>query len=117
MIPMLIGALLETVGFGARIESATEAPDFTLAPYIIQAILILIAPALLAASVYMILGHVILAVDGEHHSMIRKKFLTKIFVLGDFCSFMIQSTGKYGSKSSCETILKLLRCWSAYQGR
>jgi hypothetical protein len=41
MIPMLIGNLLETVGFGARIGSAVEAPNFTLAPYIIQAILIL----------------------------------------------------------------------------
>ena len=41
----------------------------------------------------MILGYVILAVDGEHHSMIRKRLLTKVFVLGDVCSFMIQSTG------------------------
>lgn len=93
MIPLLIGCTIEGIGFGARIGSSIEAPQFTLPPYIIQSILILIAPALLAATVYMILGYVILAVDGEHHSMIRKRLLTKVFVLGDICSFMIQSTG------------------------
>jgi RTA1 like protein len=94
MIPVVIGVIMEAVGYGARAPSAIEAPDFSLPPYIVQSILILIAPALFAASVYMILGYIILAVDGEHHSMIRKKFLTKIFVLGDICAFMIQSTGK-----------------------
>jgi RTA1 like protein len=72
-----------------------------LPPYIIQAILILIAPALLAATVYMVLGYVILAVDGENHSMIREKFLTKIFVLGDIFSFMVQSTGKVHATIHC----------------
>lgn len=94
MIPLIIGAIIEVVGFAGRIWSSIEAPDFTLPPYIIQAILILIAPALLAATVYMVLGYVILAVNGEHHSMIQKKFLTKIFVIGDIFSFLIQSTGK-----------------------
>ena len=94
MLPLLIGAIVEAVGFGARIGSSIESPDFTLTPYIIQAILILIAPALLAATVYMVLGYIILAVEGERHSMIKEKFLTKIFVIGDIFSFMIQSTGE-----------------------
>ncbi len=94
MIPLLIGCLIESVGFGARVASSIEAPNFTLGPYIVQALLILIAPALLAATVYMILGYIILTVNGEKHSMIRKRFLTKIFVLGDFFSFIVQSSGK-----------------------
>lgn len=102
MLPLVIGCLIEVGGFAGRIGSAIEAPDFTLGPYIVQAILILIAPALLAATVYMVLGYVILAVDGEHHSMIKKKFLTKIFVLGDIFSFLIQSTGNNGLFSTHE---------------
>ena len=94
MIPLLIGALMDAIGFGVRIASSIESPDWTLAPYIVQAVLTLVAPAFLAASVYMILGYIIQAVDGEHHSMIRKKWLTKLFVIGDMLSFLIQSNGK-----------------------
>ena len=97
MIPMLVGLVFEVVGYVCRAISSTEAPDCTLGPYIVQALVILIAPAFMAASVYMILGYIILAVDGERHSPIQKKFLTTIFVLGDIMSFMIQSTGKHCS--------------------
>ena len=45
--------------------------------------MILIAPTLFAASIYMELGRIILLVDGEHHAIIRKRWLTKIFVVGD----------------------------------
>ncbi|KAF5971562.1 RTM1-like protein [Fusarium bulbicola] len=56
-----------------------------------QSVLILIAPALFAASIYMILGRIILLTEGEHHSLIRRKWLTKIFVFGDVASFMLQN--------------------------
>ena len=97
MIPMLIGCLCEFIGYVGRIVSSTESPDYKLAPYILQALLLLVAPALLAATIYTILGYIILAVDAEHHSMIQKKFLTKIFVIGDLFSFMVQSTGTFSS--------------------
>jgi len=58
-----------------------------------QAVLLLVAPALFAASIYIILGHIILLVDGEQYSLIRKKWLTKIFVTGDVLSFLVQSGG------------------------
>lgn len=58
-----------------------------------QAMALLIAPALFAASIYMSLGRIILLVDGEAHSIIRKKWLTKIFVTGDVLSFCMQSAG------------------------
>lgn len=54
---------------------------------------ILLAPALFAASIYMELGRIILLVDGEAHSIIKKKHLTKIFVGGDVLSFIFQAVG------------------------
>lgn len=51
------------------------------------------APALLAASVYMVLGRVIRSVHAERHSIIRVRWLTRIFVLTDVLSFMVQSGG------------------------
>jgi hypothetical protein len=58
-----------------------------------QSILLLVAPALFAASIYMVLGRIILLTEGEHHSMIRAKWLTKIFVTGDVVSFLMQGAG------------------------
>ncbi|KAL8969241.1 MAG: hypothetical protein Q9183_002091 [Haloplaca sp. 2 TL-2023] len=92
MIALILGVFRETVGYIGRTISAHEAPNYTLSPYIIQSILILIAPALLSASVYMVLGCIIVAVNGEARSPIRRKFLTITFVLGDVWSFLIQST-------------------------
>lgn len=58
-----------------------------------QTLLLLVAPALFAATIYMELGRIILLVDGEAHSLIKKKWLTKIFVCGDVLSFMMQGAG------------------------
>jgi hypothetical protein len=77
--------------------SASESPNWTLGPYIMQTLLLLVAPALYAASIYMILGRIILLTDGEHHSLISKRWLTKIFVTGDVVSFMMQGAGKTAS--------------------
>lgn len=60
-----------------------------------QTLSILLAPAFFAASIYMILGRLIVLVDGESHSPIRVKWLTKIFVGGDVLSFLAQSAGMY----------------------
>jgi hypothetical protein len=53
-----------------------------------------VAPALFAASIYMELSRIIIAVDGESHALIKKKWLTKIFVIGDVISFFAQGGGK-----------------------
>lgn len=48
----------------------------------------------------MILGRIILLTDGEAYSPIRRTWLTKIFVIGDVLSFMMQGAGKpFRSKS------------------
>jgi hypothetical protein len=44
----------------------------------------------------MLLGRIILVTDGESHSLIRKRWLTKIFVIGDVISFLMQGAGTSG---------------------
>ncbi|KAI8966099.1 RTA1-domain-containing protein [Daldinia sp. FL1419] len=90
-LPFAIGGAMEVIGYCARAVSNSRTGDLT--PYIIQETLILLPPALFAASVYMILGRIIRTVHGEPYSLIRVNILTKVFVLGDVASFCVQSGG------------------------
>jgi hypothetical protein len=63
--------------------------------YIVQVLLLLVAPALFAASIYMVLGRLITFTGAEAMSPIRVRWLTKIFVCGDVFSFLVQSGGNY----------------------
>lgn len=91
LIPFLLGGLFEIVGYGARALSSKN--DESLTPYIIQSLLLLVAPALFAATIYMTLGHVIRVTGCENLSVIPLKWLTKIFVCGDVLSFLVQAGG------------------------
>ncbi|KAJ4316060.1 hypothetical protein N0V84_008059 [Fusarium piperis] len=105
MIPLAIGGVLELIGYAARAKSGNESPDWTLGPYIIQAILLLVAPALFAATIYMELGRIVLMVDGERHVLIPLKWMTKIFVTGDVLSFFLQGGGGgYQAAGSLEAL-------------
>ncbi|OAA63080.1 RTA1 like protein [Cordyceps fumosorosea ARSEF 2679] len=90
-IPFAIGGLFEFIGYVAR----AAAPDKTdnLILFILQTVSILVAPALFAASVYMVLSRLARSVHGERHLVIRPRWLTLVFVLGDICSFLVQSAG------------------------
>jgi hypothetical protein len=55
--------------------------------------LILVAPPLFAASIYMTLGRIIVKLDAEEMSLVPVRFLTKIFVIGDVISFLLQCGG------------------------
>jgi len=96
MWPMLIGILLETVGYGARAVSAKHPSgnehSTAYYSYLIQTILVVLAPSLLAASIYMTFGRIARYV-GEEHSPMRPKFITLTFVLFDVLSFLIQGGG------------------------
>lgn len=61
--------------------------------FILQTVLILIAPILFAASIYMFLGRIIRTTRCESYSPIRVNWLTKLFVFGDILCFFIQATG------------------------
>ncbi|KAG5660911.1 hypothetical protein KAF25_002554, partial [Fusarium avenaceum] len=94
LLAFFIGVLFEVIGHAARAYNATEDnPNWSDIPFIMQTLLLLLAPALFAASIYMILGRLIRALDAEHLSLIRTRWLTKIFVLGDILSFVVQGIG------------------------
>ncbi|KAH8588744.1 RTA1 like protein-domain-containing protein [Bisporella sp. PMI_857] len=83
LVPFVIGGFFEIIGYAGRMISSKEAPDYSKGPFIIQALLLLLASAFFAASIYMVLGRIILLIDGEKHSQIRQRWLAKIFVTGD----------------------------------
>ncbi|KAH9209840.1 RTA1 like protein-domain-containing protein, partial [Leptodontidium sp. 2 PMI_412] len=90
-LPVFIGGLFEVVGFAFR--AVGHYNPYTLVPYIIQALTILLAPIFFAASVYMILGRLIRATGSEEYSIIRVTRVTKIFVGGDVFCFLLQMVG------------------------
>ena len=92
--------IVEYNGYIGRAVSSRQTPDWTLGPYIVQAVLLLVAPALFAATIYMELGRIIILVDGEHHSIIKKRWLTKTFVCGDIVSFLMQAGGTFSTDSN-----------------
>ncbi|KAH7370740.1 RTA1 like protein-domain-containing protein [Rhexocercosporidium sp. MPI-PUGE-AT-0058] len=89
-VPFVIGGLCYV---GRLLNAGQSYGEWTTGPYIMQSLLLLLAPAFFAASIYMILGRIIVLVDGEAHSPIRVRWLTKIFVGGDVLSFLAQSAG------------------------
>ncbi|KAH6614960.1 RTA1 like protein-domain-containing protein [Boeremia exigua] len=91
MTPFIIGGLFETIGYIGRILSSKD--QYAQSPYIMQTLLLLLGPALYAASIYMILGRLILLTRGERYSLVRRTWLTKIFVGGDIISFFMQGAG------------------------
>ncbi|CEN60562.1 Putative Function: S. cerevisiae RTA1 gene is involved in 7-aminocholesterol resistance [Aspergillus calidoustus] len=89
----VVGGVFEVIGYIGRAISSKQSPDWTLVPYMIQTLFLLLAPALLAASIYMLLGRIILALKAESHALLQKKWLTKLFVTGDVLSFLLQGAG------------------------
>ncbi|RDW80851.1 hypothetical protein BP5796_05549 [Coleophoma crateriformis] len=93
-IPFVIGGLFEVIGYIGRIISSKQASgEWTLMPYLIQTLFLLLGPSLLSASIYMVLGRMIRVMGAESLSPIRVNWLTKIFVVGDVVSFLMQGSG------------------------
>ncbi|EMT72211.1 RTA1 like protein-domain-containing protein [Fusarium oxysporum II5] len=86
-----IGGIFEVVGYAGRIWGHYDKES--IAGFVIQAIPILVAPALFAASIYMILGRLIRAVDAVHLSLVPVQWVTRIFVTGDVIAFTLQAGG------------------------
>ncbi|KEY71324.1 hypothetical protein S7711_05915 [Stachybotrys chartarum IBT 7711] len=93
-IPFAVGGVccaVETCGYAARIASHFDRESIP--AFSIQAIFILVGPALYAASIYMILGRIIISLRAEHLSLIPISWVTRIFVCGDIISFSLQAAG------------------------
>lgn len=98
----------EVIGYIGRILNANEDPGcWTLGPYVMQSLLILLAPPFMAASIYMILGRIIQLTEGEPHALIRRQWLTKIFVLGDVLSLLMQGSGGGMMAAKTQTMIDL----------
>lgn len=81
----------EIIGYASR-AGAYNATD-SLAPYLIQAIFLVIAPVFFAASLYMVYSRIVRAVHGEAFSLISPRWTTIIFVSGDWACLNVQSAG------------------------
>lgn len=90
----LIRTPAEVIGYiGRTVNALEDVGCWTMGPYIVQNIFLLIAPAMMAASIYMILGRIILLTEAEHHAVIRRRWSTKLFVSGDVLSLLMQASG------------------------
>ncbi|KAJ9311431.1 hypothetical protein DTO271D3_8316 [Paecilomyces variotii] len=90
-IPLVIGGICETFGYYGRALSHNNRT--VIGSWAQQQILILCAPPFVAATIYMVLGRIIRVLNAEHHSSIRTKWLTTIFVLNDIICFLTQIIG------------------------
>lgn len=79
---------VEVIGYVGR-AAANNSTDSVIV-FAIQNVFLLLGPTLFAASVYMTLGRIIRSVHAEKHSLVRINWLTKIFVMGDVVSFLVQ---------------------------
>lgn len=95
------------MGYIGRALSASESPPYSLGPFITESVLLLVAPALFAASIYMELGRIVLMINGDKALFVRRTWSTKIFVTGDVICFLLQAGGagllSSGNASSIDT--------------
>lgn len=90
-IPLLVGCVMEAMGYIARAISSFDTS--ALVPYIIQSVLLLVAPALMAATIYMLFGRMLVLLRCKSLSIVPSRFSTTIFVTGDILSFFLQAAG------------------------
>lgn len=80
--------LVEVIGYASR--AGAHNSTGSIMPYSIQNVFLLLGPTLFAASIYMVLGRIIRSVHAEKYSLFRMNWLTKVFVMGDVLSFLVQ---------------------------
>ena len=59
-----------------------------------QSLLLLLAPAFFAASIYMSLARITQSIGAEDRCFISPRWLTRIFVTGDVLSLLVVAGGK-----------------------
>ena len=90
MIALAVGCFAEALGYVGRILLKNNPFDET--GFDIQICCLIIAPAFLAAGVYLTLKYLVLTV-GRDYSRIRAKWYTWIFILCDLLSLVLQGSG------------------------
>ncbi|PVH72811.1 RTA1-domain-containing protein [Cadophora sp. DSE1049] len=102
-ICMVVGALMEAIGYVGHIFSVAEEGDKGL--YILQFVMIFIAPAVMAAACYMAMGRIALyAAPKEYqtvkHLWIPPRYMTPLFMTCDIGAFVTQVMGGSDSTDS-----------------
>ncbi|KAI4711741.1 hypothetical protein J4E89_003183 [Alternaria sp. Ai002NY15] len=90
MIGVGLGCLAECLGYIGRIMLNRNPWDNT--GFIIQIVMLIFAPAFLAAGIYLTLKHVVIQF-GEEWSRVRPNWYTYIFIACDISSLVMQSAG------------------------
>ncbi|KAJ5950033.1 hypothetical protein N7454_001617 [Penicillium verhagenii] len=112
--PFIVGGIFQIIGYAARTVSHFHTTSTTL--YAMQTLFVLLAPTLYAASIYMVLGRIIVFLHAEHLSLVPVRFLTKIFVMGDVLSFVLQGAGGGVMSSSGSANLLIIGQWIIVAG-
>jgi len=106
--------LAECLGYVGRILSSKESPNYSIGLFVLQSTPTLLAPVLFAATIYMCLGRIIRATEGQHLSPIKPSWLTKMFVAGDVLGLGVQGAGNDESfHISCRWLTKTRGCYHA----
>lgn len=85
----MLSFAVEFIGYTARAASYDRTGK--LMPYVIQSVFILIGPALFAATIYMMLGRIVIHTNGEAYCRMPVRWLTKCFVGFDVLSLLLQA--------------------------
>ncbi|UPL03521.1 hypothetical protein LCI18_014455 [Fusarium solani-melongenae] len=96
-VPMIIGCGMECAAYWFRSRSHDNLRE-TL-PFLLQNLLMLVAPPFLAATLYMSLSRITRALRAEELSLISLRWITKLFVLVDLACFVTQTAGAIMSGS------------------
>ncbi|KAF2469265.1 putative RTA1 domain protein [Lindgomyces ingoldianus] len=89
-IAMVCGCALEVIGYVGRIGSHKN--PFAENPFLIQIVCLTIAPAFLAAGIYLCLSRIVLTF-GPQNSRIKPMSYPRIFIPCDLASLMLQAAG------------------------
>ncbi|KAF3032959.1 hypothetical protein E8E12_000569 [Didymella heteroderae] len=97
-IAMVCGCALEVIGYIGRVLAHND--GFTENPFLIQIICLTIAPAFLAAGIYLCLSRIV-STFGTENSRIRPLSYPRIFIPCDIASLVLQALG--GGIASAKT--------------
>ncbi|RDW56354.1 hypothetical protein BP5796_13229 [Coleophoma crateriformis] len=104
-VSFILGGICETFGYYGRTECNKDITKT--GPWMLQNILILGAPTFLAATVYMTLARLTVALGAEEHAMISPRWLTKLYVLIDIICFLSQFAGAAVQASGNQQVIAI----------
>lgn len=83
--------IVEAGGYYGRVWSSNDPENFK--AFILQLLLILAAPPIISATIYMALGRIIKALDAAEHAIVGPRWTTTLFMMGDIVAFCSQLAG------------------------